>query len=57
MRRHYGDCAPRNVVVDKRSQTPHIVDLAQCSFPDELVKTWHKRRWHEYEDWDPDVEY
>ncbi|KAK3301882.1 uncharacterized protein B0T15DRAFT_506074 [Chaetomium strumarium] len=26
------DCAPRNVVVDKQSHTPRIVDLAQCRF-------------------------
>ncbi|KAK4153649.1 hypothetical protein C8A00DRAFT_43468 [Chaetomidium leptoderma] len=52
------DCAPRNVVVDKQSQTPYIVDLAQCNFRDELAKTWHKWKWHESDDdWDPDVEY
>lgn len=51
------DCAPRNVVVDRQSHTPRIVDLAQCRFRDELVNRWYKRGWHEDEGWDPDVEY
>ncbi|KAK3309862.1 uncharacterized protein B0T15DRAFT_16390 [Chaetomium strumarium] len=51
------DCAPRNVVVDRRSNTPRIVDLAQCRFQDELEKRWNKQGWHEDEGWDPDVEY
>ncbi|KAH6845044.1 hypothetical protein B0I37DRAFT_379019 [Chaetomium sp. MPI-CAGE-AT-0009] len=51
------DCAPRNVVVDKQSYTPRIIDLAQCRFRDELVKRWYKLEWHEDEGWDPDVEY
>jgi hypothetical protein len=51
------DCAPRNVVVDRQSHTPRIVDLAQCRFRDELVNHWFKRGWHEDEGWDPDVEY
>ncbi|KAK4153669.1 hypothetical protein C8A00DRAFT_33620 [Chaetomidium leptoderma] len=51
------DCAPRNVVVDRQSHTPRIVDLAQCRFRDELVKEWYKWEWHEDEGWDPDVEY
>ncbi|KAL2126784.1 hypothetical protein VTI74DRAFT_232 [Chaetomium olivicolor] len=51
------DCAPRNVVVDKKSQTPRIVDLAQCRFKQELVKAWRRWKWDEYDDWDPDVEY
>ncbi|KAK4233135.1 hypothetical protein C8A03DRAFT_48226 [Achaetomium macrosporum] len=36
------DCAPRNVVVDKQSHTPRIIDLAQCRFRDELVEQWYK---------------
>ena len=36
------DCAPRNVVVDRQSQTPRIVDLAQCVFRDEMVSEWHR---------------
>ncbi|KAK4105347.1 hypothetical protein N658DRAFT_462525 [Parathielavia hyrcaniae] len=51
------DCAPRNVVVDEQSQTPRIVDLAQCNFRDEMVSEWYQWGWHEDEDWDPDVEY
>jgi hypothetical protein len=51
------DCAPRNVVVDRQSQTPRIVDLAQCIFRDEMASEWYKCGWHEDEDWDPDVEY
>ncbi|KAK4095719.1 hypothetical protein N658DRAFT_502410 [Parathielavia hyrcaniae] len=51
------DCAPRNVVVDRKSQTPRIVDLAQCWFRDVLVDRWYKAGWHEDEGWDPDVEY
>jgi hypothetical protein len=51
------DCAPRNVVVDKQSQTPHIVDLAQCLFRGELTKLWQKWRRHEDDGWDPYVEY
>ena len=51
------DCAPRNVVVDRQSYTPRIVDLAQCRFRDRLVKDWHKWEWHEDEGWDPDVEH
>jgi len=51
------DCAPRNVVVDRQSQTPRIVDLAQCVFRDEMVSEWYQWGWDEDEDWDPDVEY
>ncbi|KAK4248925.1 hypothetical protein C7999DRAFT_39915 [Corynascus novoguineensis] len=51
------DCAPRNVVVDGQSNTPGIVDLAQCRFRDELVNRWYKNGWNEDEGWDPDVEY
>ncbi len=51
------DCAPRNVVIDRQSYTPRIVDLAQCRFRDEMVKDWHKWEWHEDASWDPDVEY
>ncbi len=51
------DCAPRNVLVDRQSCAPRIVDLAQCRFRDELVGKWYKWGWHEDEGWDPDVEY
>lgn len=51
------DCAPRNVVVDKQSHTPRIIDLAQCHFRDELVERWYKLEWYEDEGWDPDLEY
>ena len=55
------DSSPHNVMVDKRSQTPRIIDFAQCLFRDELADQWHKWGWHEEadkdEDWDPDVEY
>ncbi|KAK4143976.1 uncharacterized protein C8A04DRAFT_37008 [Dichotomopilus funicola] len=51
------DCTPRNVVVDGKSQTPRIVDLAQCMFRDEMVSEWYKSGWHEDEDWDPELEY
>ncbi|KAK3899175.1 hypothetical protein C8A05DRAFT_37230 [Staphylotrichum tortipilum] len=49
------DCAPRNVFVDRRSQTPYMVDLAQCLFPDELVVQWHTWDLQEEEGWDQDV--
>lgn len=60
------DCAPRNVVVDRCSLTPFIIDLAQCSFKDKMVEAWEARgedgedegeEGEEGEDWDPDVEY
>jgi hypothetical protein len=51
------DCSPRNVVVDRHSQTPRIIDFAQCLFRDELVAMWYGSGWDEDEDWDPDVEY
>ncbi|KAG7292161.1 hypothetical protein NEMBOFW57_002196 [Staphylotrichum longicolle] len=51
------DCAPRNVVVDRQSQTPRLVDLARCIFRDEMASEWCQWRWHEDENWDPDVEY
>ncbi|KAK3941993.1 hypothetical protein QBC46DRAFT_380915 [Diplogelasinospora grovesii] len=53
------DCGPRNVVVDERSQTPFIIDLAQCCFRDKATEAWEKTRepGEEDEDWDPDVEY
>ncbi|KAH6617613.1 hypothetical protein F5144DRAFT_586951 [Chaetomium tenue] len=51
------DCAPRNVVVDRQSQTPRIVDLAQCNFRDEMASEWFQWGWDEDDDWDPDVEY
>jgi hypothetical protein len=51
------DCAPRNVVVDEKSQTPRIVDLAPCIFRDEMVSEWYEWGWNEDEDWDPEIEY
>ncbi len=51
------DCAPRNVVVDKSSHTPRVIDLAQCRFRDKLAERWQRWKWHEYDDWDPDIEY
>jgi hypothetical protein len=51
------DCAPRNVLVDGRSQTPYIIDFALCWLKDQLTKLWLKDGWDEDEDWHPDVEY
>ncbi len=52
------DASPRNVVVDRRSQTPFIVDLAQCHFKDDLAELWHEMEWDKEEEyWDPDVQY
>jgi len=52
------DCAPRNVVVDRHSQKPRIIDFAQCRFRDKMVRSWHEWGWHEEDEtWDPDVEY
>lgn len=51
------DCGPRNVVVDKRSQTPFVVDLAQCDFKYKLIEEWREYGRHEKEGWDPDTEY
>ncbi|KPM36870.1 hypothetical protein AK830_g9693 [Neonectria ditissima] len=44
------DCQPRNVLVDCRSQSPFIIDLAQCSFKDKLIEVW--KDYEEAEDWD-----
>ena len=61
------DCAPRNVIIDQRSQRPFIIDLAQCSCKDEIIEESEKiSEWDEAETgesseedgvWDPDVEY
>lgn len=51
------DCAPRNVVVDRQSNTPRIVDLAQCRFRDVMVREWHEWEWDTEAGWDSDVEY
>ncbi|RYP81175.1 hypothetical protein DL769_002123 [Monosporascus sp. CRB-8-3] len=54
------DCGPRNVLVDKRSQSPFIIDLAQCCFKDKLIEAWKNTEEsdeEEVQDWDPDVEY
>ncbi|RYO82852.1 hypothetical protein DL763_008084 [Monosporascus cannonballus] len=53
------DCEPRNVIVDKRSQSPFIIDLSQCCFKDKLIEAWKNTEEsdEEVQDWDPDVEY
>jgi hypothetical protein len=51
------DAAPCNVVVERDTHPPRIIDLAQCLFRDELLKKWQEMGWHEDDDWDPDVEY
>jgi hypothetical protein len=50
------DCSPRNVMVDKHSQTPIIIDLAQCWFKDKLIETWRETM-EDDQDWDPDADY
>ncbi|KAK4242090.1 hypothetical protein C8A03DRAFT_40512 [Achaetomium macrosporum] len=32
--------APHNVVVNSRTQTPYIVDFANCDFKDRMIKLW-----------------
>jgi hypothetical protein len=52
------DCAPRNVVVDSRTQRPFIIDLAQCEFRDRLAEVWQAiDDDDDDEDSDPDVRY
>lgn len=34
------DSSPHNVVVDQRTQTPFIIDFAQCGFKEELIAMW-----------------
>ena len=54
------DCAPRNVVVDAHSQSPFIIDFAQCCFKDKLIKMWEgmdATDGEQVEDWDPETEY
>jgi hypothetical protein len=51
------DCGPRNVVVDKHSHTPFVIDLAQCDFKDKLIEEWRAYGRHKNEGWDPDTEY
>ncbi|GAB1320672.1 hypothetical protein MFIFM68171_10882 [Madurella fahalii] len=36
------DCQPRNVVMDRRSQTPFLIDFAQCDFKDRMIERWHE---------------
>jgi hypothetical protein len=50
------DCAPRNVVVDARTQRPFIIDLAQCEFKDRLAKIWREKEWID-DDWDAEIDY
>ncbi|KXX82536.1 putative serine/threonine-protein kinase fnkB [Madurella mycetomatis] len=42
------DCQPRNVVVDRRSQVPFLIDFAQCDFKDRIMEPC--RRWREEDD-------
>ena len=59
------DCAARNVVIDQDSQSPFIIDLAQCRFKHKLIEMWMNHEdsedgeglGGEVQDWDPDVEY
>jgi hypothetical protein len=57
------DCAPRNVMVKQGdSQTPFIIDFAQCWFKDRLIKLWEDiglgdEDSEDEEEWNPDVEY
>lgn len=36
------DCGPRNAIIDKHSQTPFIIDLAQCCCKDKMIEAWEK---------------
>lgn len=36
------DSDPRNVIVDQHSQTPFIIDFAQCCFKEEVTAMWEK---------------
>ncbi|KAJ3541644.1 hypothetical protein NM208_g4511 [Fusarium decemcellulare] len=60
------DSGPRNVMVDQSSETPFIIDLAQCYFKDRLFALWEEISLGEYErdgddededEWNPEVEY
>ncbi|KAF4983728.1 hypothetical protein FZEAL_944 [Fusarium zealandicum] len=53
------DCGPRNVVVDKNSQCPFIIDLAHCGFKDRLIEEWTRaeEEGEGEQDWVPEVEY
>lgn len=55
------DCSPRNVVVNRHTQTPFIIDLADCGFRDGMVKRWEKigpevmEYWDEGKKWCPEA--
>lgn len=36
-----GDCAPRNVIVDRSTHKPFFIDFAQAEFKDALLRAWH----------------
>ncbi|KAH6848316.1 hypothetical protein B0I37DRAFT_161172 [Chaetomium sp. MPI-CAGE-AT-0009] len=50
------NCAPYNIVVNSRSQTPFVVDFASCDFKEQLIQRWKDIGWMDDDD-DPDIEY
>ncbi len=58
------DCSPRNVVVDKESQAPFVIDFAQCNFKDKMIAMWEalpessgEEGEEEDDSFDPELEY
>lgn len=64
------DCGPRNVMFDREFQRPFIIDLAQCTFKNELRELWEELEPDEREElfrdefdddgeweWDPEAEW
>lgn len=62
------DCGPRKVIVHKDSQSPLIIDFAQCVFKEDLLEIWEGLRAEEKERfrdpfdkgdwvWDPEAEW
>ncbi|KAH6884901.1 hypothetical protein B0T10DRAFT_517592 [Thelonectria olida] len=54
------DCQPRNVMVDQHSHSPFLIDLAQCTFKDDLIELWgteNEEEEEEAEGWPPEVKY
>ncbi|KAK3296393.1 uncharacterized protein B0H64DRAFT_432949 [Chaetomium fimeti] len=49
-----GDCAPRNVIVDKRTHMPFFIDFAQAEFKEILLQAWHDPK---DKGWNPEYEY
>ncbi|KAJ4307192.1 hypothetical protein N0V88_000571 [Collariella sp. IMI 366227] len=49
------DCQPRNVMVDRHTQKPFIIDFGVCEFKDRLIQLWMENDWLEEED--PEVRY